>query len=120
MARRKTTTDATEQTETTALAPVRAALDVDQVTTVFRWILEGNSEHDVREAIAAKWPHAPADPLIIAAVTRFQDAGRFQPEIMTGWCAEAYREIYRRSLEAGDCAAALRAVKLLSELAGGR
>lgn len=88
------------------------------MTTVFKWILDGHSEHDVREAIAHQWQGADAGPLIVAAVKRFADAGEFQPEIMLGWCAEAYREIYRVAKEAGDLGTAIRAVKSLSQLAG--
>lgn len=88
------------------------------MTTVFRWILEGQAEHDVREAIALQWEGADAGPLIIAAVGRFLEAGQFEADVMRGWCAEAYREIYRRAMESGDAATALRAVKHLAQLGG--
>ncbi len=90
------------------------------VSIVHRWILDGQAEHDIREAITLKIPEwtGPADALIGAAVERFADAGKFQSEIMLGWCAEAYRDLYRVAWEAGNLPAALRAVKLLSELAG--
>jgi hypothetical protein len=88
------------------------------VSLVFQWILDGHSEHHIRESLADRDPGVPADALIIEAVKRFAEAGQFQPEIMLGWCAEAYRDIYRVAREAGDVATALRAVKLLSQLAG--
>ena len=96
---------------------MRIRMPDERVSLVFRWILDGHSEADVLAAIAEKWPDADAAPLMVAAVTRFQQAGQFEPGILLGWCFEAYRELYRTSKEAGDAQTALRAVKLLSELA---
>lgn len=116
MAKRKAAPDAGGHKKETSLAVI--ATPPPAVAQVFKWILEGQTEIDVRDAIAVKFPGEKADPLIIAAIKQFAAAGEFQPEIMLGWCDEAYREIYRRSMEAGDLAAALRAVRLRAQLAG--
>lgn len=118
MARGKTTANAANAQAPAALAIIEPPAEL--VSMVYRWILDGQAEHDIREAIATKWPQAQAQPLILAAVKRFSEAGQFESQIMLGWCAEAYRDLYRVAREAGDIPSALRAVKQLSQLAGGR
>ena len=88
------------------------------VSSRFLWILSGASEHDIRDAIAKEWPEADAAPLIVSAVTAFEKAGEFNVGVVAGFCFEAYRELYRKMVEAGDYQGALKAVKLISDLAG--
>lgn len=101
--------------KSTALAT--KAPDPAQVYQVYQWALAGNSEHDIRGAIKEQFPDADATPLIVAAITKFEEAGAINTDIVLGFCMEAYRDLYRRMLEAGDCEGALKAVKLMADLA---
>jgi hypothetical protein len=87
-----------------------------RVETVLKWIVSGNSESDIVEAIAEKWGEDQAKPLIVAALAKLADAGRPDPDTLRGWAIEATREIYRQAMAAGDLAAALAAVKQLARL----
>lgn len=94
-----------------------ALAKISRVHQVTQWILSGASQHDITEAIAANFPGAQAEPLIVAAMTDLAKAGEAEPALVRGWCIEATREIYRRALEVGDLQIALRAAKQLYELA---
>jgi hypothetical protein len=116
---RSTSTSSTPQTSTPPASSSSATLSAAElVSVVHRWILDGQSEHDIRHALATDHQGAEATPLIVAAVERFHESGKFEPEIMLGWCYEAYRDIYRQAKDAGDLATAIRAVKSLAQLAG--
>lgn len=84
---------------------------------VFIWIVEGNREADIVEAIRADkelFGKRPQPKKLIAEA-------REQIETLAGegpgnsWCIAALVEIYRRALELGELAVALRTVKLLQE-----
>lgn len=100
---------------TTELAtkPDRAA----QVQQVFRWIVEGQSEQDIVEAVEAKWPDSKGRPLILAAVKRIAESASPEQDTVRGWCIEATRHTYAQALAAGDFGAALRAIKQLAAFA---
>jgi hypothetical protein len=88
----------------------------EHVNQVFEWILAGATEHDVKDSVATEYPGTDPMPLIVAAITRFQEAGAFDEQTARGWCFEAYRDLYRRMVECGDFTGALQAVRLISAL----
>lgn len=90
--------------------------DPSQLDQVVKWILAGQSEHDIAEAVRQSWPDAEARPLIVAAATHLSDAASFDVDVVFGWCFEATRDLYRRMVEIGDFTGALRAVKQLHDL----
>lgn len=100
----------------TAISPSKCEAEAAAVHQVFKWILAGGTERDIREAIAKHFPAGDAQPLIVAAMRQYEKAGTFDAKIVTGWCFEAYRDLYRRMVEIGDFAGALRAVKLILDL----
>lgn len=51
-----------------------------------------------------------------AVMERLKDAADIEAEVLFGWCLESCRDLYRRMVEIGDFAGALRAVKQLAEL----
>lgn len=82
-------------------------------------MLQGHSGYDVTEAVATKFPqYRPADVLRSAA-DHFRRAGVAEPEPIRGFCIEAYREIYQKSLAIGDLSTALKALARLEKTAGG-
>lgn len=90
---------------------------LDPIAQVFGWIISGAAEHEIIEAIDKLWPDAKPKPLIAAAMKRITAEADVDRATLMGWCIAATRAIYQRAVEAGDHAAALRAVKQL-ELIG--
>ncbi len=97
----------------TSLAPKCDPADVAQVV---QWLLDGQSEYDIIEAINTN-KLGNAEALKNAAAEKLKELGQFDPAIVTGFCFAAYRDLYRRMIEIADFAGALRAVKLIEELA---
>jgi len=85
---------------------------------IIEWILAGQSEPAIKEAIAATWPTQKPRPLIVAALKELAKCGSPNMELLRGFVIEGTREIYRKALEVADHQTALRALKQLMELAG--
>jgi hypothetical protein len=92
-------------TTTDAITPA------DRIDQVRRWIIDGHSEHDIGQAIAAAWPDERAKPLIVAALKLIAASGSVDQDLARGWCFEAYRSLYVKALEAADFATALRCIR---------
>lgn len=88
-----------------------------RVEQTVRWMLTGARDADVVEAIETTWPDQELRPLITAAVAQLAESGTFSRQVVRGWCFEATKDLYRRMVEIGDFAGALRAVKMLTDLA---
>lgn len=88
-----------------------------RVEQTVRWMLTGARDADVVEAIATTWPDQELRPLVTAAVAQLAESGKFSRQVVRGWCFEATKDLYRRMVEIGDFAGALRAVKMLTDLA---
>lgn len=91
--------------------------DGDRVEQTVKWLLTGARDADVVEAIQTTWPDQELQPLIQAAVQQLAASGRVDRQVVRGFCIEATKEIYRRSMEIGDFAGGLRAIKQLWSLA---
>ena len=89
------------------------------VKQVIQWILEANSERDIKEAIAEKFPGEGATEAIGAAVQEIIAIGKEDPSFTRGWALAATKELTRKMIEIGDFANALRGIKQASQLAGG-
>lgn len=89
----------------------------DPAAQVLDWLLSGASQRDILAAVAAHYPGADAPALIAAATKDVEKAAASPESVLLGWCIEATRSLYRRTLEIGDYVTALRAVKQLSDLA---
>lgn len=87
------------------------------VAQVVQWLLDGQSENDIVEAIAAN-NLGDADALKAAAAEILRELGEFDPAIVTGFCFAGYRDLYRRMIEIADYAGALRALKHIQDMAG--
>ncbi len=85
-------------------------------TAVVHWLLTGASEHDVLEALQAKYPDA--DPVATLAAVRERLVGEGTPDTdaLRGWVLLSYRELYRRMLEVGDFDGARKVLKNISEV----
>lgn len=92
----------------------------EQLQQVQDWILQGNSEHLIRESIADEFPDASPVALITGVLNHFVEVASLNEIALLGtygWCLEASKEMYRRMVEIGDYAGALRAIKQIKELA---
>ena len=87
------------------------------VNQAVEWILGGQTEADIREAIAENFPAAIANDLIMGAMEQFEKSAHFARDVTIGFCFQATRDLYRRMVEIADYPAALRAIKQLLEMA---
>lgn len=102
----------------TELIPPVPPVDPARVEATVKILLTGTREYDVAQAVRELWPDQELGPLVVACGASLADAGRFEPDILRGWCVEASKAIYRRCIDAGEWAAALRAIKQIYEMAG--
>ena len=90
--------------------------DDKEVQQVYRWILEGSTDMDLDDAIKETWPDKKPRSLILKALKRFEKTLEGKSSVLTGWCIEATRDLYRKSVKVGDFSNALKAVKQLNDL----
>jgi hypothetical protein len=103
--------------KSTALAAPAGELPTPpQIEQVIRWIVEGATEYQILEAIAATFPKASTKPLIAAAVDELTKKGELDGKLVRGWAFEATRELYRKMIDVADYNGALRAVKQIYEM----
>lgn len=106
-----------EADPTTTLAelpkPISEAAKLHQVLT---WIMEGNSEHLIQEAIESTWPGDKPGPLILKAVRSVKKSAKSLRTNAADWCLEATKYLYQKQVEIGEYAGAMRAVKQIAEL----
>jgi hypothetical protein len=107
---------AEETTPETAQDLAALSTQAARANQALRWILEGASEYDILEAMQQAWPCADHAAILLAAVDQIRDASRMDRTVVAGFCAEATRDLYRRMVEIGDFAGALRAIRQLREL----
>lgn len=89
----------------------------EPVNQIVKWILEGNSEQAIREGIRDTWPTASEQPLIAAAIESIIRAGEATRSTIDAWAIEAVKFLYAKQVEIGEYAGAMRAVKMLVDLA---
>jgi hypothetical protein len=80
-------------------------------------MLEGNRAEDIVQAIRTTYAEENPEQLINAAGDHFATVGEADTSVIRGWCLEAYREMYRRMVDIGDYAGALKAIKELMAFA---
>jgi hypothetical protein len=85
-------------------------------TAVVHWLLTGASEHDVLEALQAKYPDADPVATLAAVRERLVSEGTPDTDALRGWVLLSYRELYRRMLEVGDFDGARKVLKNISEV----
>ena len=86
-----------------------------QLHQILQWVISGNDEHDVREAIADKFPGMDADAALAEIVAYLSNAGQASGDVVRGYCIESYRHLYAQMLRIGDFANAARVIKDLSK-----
>ena len=107
-----------KRVQSTAIATTEAKPNAAAVADVFLWIVQGQTERDFLQALEQHFPASKPEPIIAAALKQLVQSADFDPTLIRGWCFEAYRDLYRRMVDVGDLAGALRAVRALEEMAG--
>jgi len=108
---------AKKKPKTEAPPPTPIAPTPNPGRKVIEWMIEGQREADIAEAVATAFPGQSAKKLIEAAVDHFVQAAHCERNVILGWSMEAYRALYRKLLEIGDYHGAMKAVASLQKLA---
>jgi hypothetical protein len=86
--------------------------------TVAEWILRGENEVSIEEAIKATFPDQEAKDLFLAAFDYLGELAGTDPELRRTWHIAARRELYRRSVEIHDFKTARDILRDLAQLEG--
>lgn len=96
--------------------------DVDPRIVALRqvadWILRGENEVSIQEAIKAKFPAEDAVELLVGAFEYIGELAGTDPELRRTWHIAARREIYRRVVEIHDFKTARDILRDLAQLEG--
>jgi hypothetical protein len=84
---------------------------------VIEWMIAGQRDEDIAEAVAKMFPGRNAQKLIAQAGDHFERISHCKRNLVLGWSMEAYRALYRKLLEIGDYHGAMKAVASLQKLA---
>lgn len=103
--------------DSSSLTTCNLSIDPARLEQTVKWLLTGARDADVLEAIRTQWPDQAVPELIAAAVNELEAAGHYNRRAIRGWCFESTKDLYRRMVEIGDFAGALRAIKQLYDLA---
>jgi hypothetical protein len=101
--------------DTNALTPAAEA-DPPPAVAVVQWLITGASEHDVLEALKAKYPDADTMKTLAAVRRHFAAEGQPDTDALRGWVLASYRELYRRMIEVGDFDGARKTLKNITEV----
>lgn len=80
-------------------------------------MIQGYALSDIVEKIQFDNKEITRETIVSVAMDFFRDASKVDEDFRSGWCAEAYRELYRKMVEIGDFAGAKDCVKMIGELA---
>jgi hypothetical protein len=87
------------------------------VAKIHALLLEGHSIPEIREACASAFPKHDCQALLELAAKPFLEYSREPEDLVRGWCLGAARDLYRKLNSVGAYADALRAVKLIADVA---
>jgi hypothetical protein len=99
------------------LTPTCEAQPADPLAQTILWLIEGNRVDDVSQALRAAYPGADPAALVARAADHFATIAQADPTVIRGWCLESLREMYRRMVDVGDYAGALKALRELMQYA---
>lgn len=84
-------------------------------TEARKLLLQGHTPEDIADYLKKEGARDPRRA-IREAITAFEALAKIPPEARLGFCQDAARELYRKCLEVGDYAAALKALRELATL----
>ena len=108
------TTSSEQSNQCPTSNPVSEAAKIHQVLT---WMLEGNSEHLIRETVESTWPGEDATPLIVKTLRHVGKSAELTRATAEDWSIEALKFLYQKQVEIGEYGGAMRAVRELAAMA---
>lgn len=87
------------------------------VHQIVQWLISGAPDADVCEAAATKFPDRDPKKLMDAAYSFCRAHAHPDADTVRGWVFLAARDLYRRQIEVGDFASALRTLREIEHLA---
>lgn len=91
----------------------------EAIVQVKAWIVEGQQAADIATAASEQFPRMRPDLLIGAALDELRgEATELDADAARGFLLNAYREIYRRTLDIGDFSNALSALRAFERQIG--
>ena len=93
-----------------------AGVHADAAVQVFKWLIAGNGDANIREAVAEYYPREDVGAVMTRVLIGLRESAEIETDVVMGWCIESTRDLYRRMVEIGDFASSLRAVKQMAEL----
>lgn len=84
---------------------------------VLDWLLEGLRSDDVNAGLDAYFEGIPRERVWAEVFDHLVESAEADKAAVIGWALEAYRDLYRRMVAAGELEGALKAVKELAALA---
>lgn len=82
------------------------------------WLIAGLTNHEIEEAVGHYFPGEEPEAIGLELAEQMREAGRSDPLLVRGFCVLAARDLYKQLRDVGDFQGALRAVKLLRDMAG--
>lgn len=106
---------ATNQPRTSVAKPP-AEPSEKEVAAFLKLVMRGLGEDELKRE-AGKVCNAPLEQLVAAAEEKFLQAGQADPDVVRGFCLEAYRELYRIARDHGELSVALKCLAHLERAA---
>lgn len=94
--------------------------DAQKIHQILTWILEGQSQHTIRESIGQHWPDDEAQPLILQAFAALTESGKITHAEIQSRCIAFTQFVYQKQIEIGEYSGALSAIKQLYALSAAR
>ena len=82
-----------------------------------QWLLEGNDEQQIGDAIENLYPGQSPSKILAGVMDKLQMQGQADPDVVRGWAIEATRLIYQKLVSIGDYANAMKAIAQIMKLA---
>lgn len=79
--------------------------------------MQGHARHHIADALINEHGQQNARALIAAVFDRLAEVSAEPLDVTKGWAMEATKELYRKMLDVGDMAGALKAAKQLLDIA---
>ena len=89
--------------------------NLDHVREVHAMILAGNTRANIAQFVREKWQE-DEEPLIVAALELFRSQAAVELDVQLGWCLDAMKDVYRKSVEIGDFPAATKCIREIAEI----
>jgi hypothetical protein len=102
------------------LPPAPPPVDPARVEQVIQWVLAGQRDFDIAEAIREQWPDQDYGALMREIGEQFLRLAHLEnPDVLRGWALAATQDVYRQMRSVGDLVGSLRAIKQVLEISGG-